>query len=279
MKKKNLQPKIILLFFIISTIVLIVSNIFSYVRIKEIYEKSLVREFNDIKKQVVEIIDNKQDISFKTNYIFNNGKEGYLFDSNFNLIEYISNEEITEDTKQEIIERVKLYNENELINKERYEYKVKIDSKTGESTYYLLIYQDKEFINNELKQYAIMMCIMLSILLAITLITSSVIIQNIMQPIKKLSRNLDEIIEGKTDNIKNITNNKVSNEIYDLADKFKILAQKLNDNLQEISSQKAQTETILLHMSDGVMAFDTFGNLIYKNPSAVRLLDVDEKET
>ena len=37
MKKRNLQPKIILLFFIVSTIVLIVSNLFSYIKIKEIF--------------------------------------------------------------------------------------------------------------------------------------------------------------------------------------------------------------------------------------------------
>ena len=110
--------------------------------------------------------------------------------------------------------------------------------------------ENKEFINSELSEYMFMMRIMLLVLLAIALMGSAIIIQNIMQPIKKLSKNLDEIIEGKADSIKNITNNKVSNEIYDLADKFKILAQKLNNNLQEISSQKSQMETILLHMSD-----------------------------
>ena len=65
--------------------------------------------------------------------------------------------------------------------------------------------------------------------------------------------------------------------MYDLVQKFKILSNKLNDNVIEISNQKAQIETILLHMSDGVMAFDIYGNLIYQNPASIRLLNVETK--
>ncbi|MBE5822152.1 MAG: cell wall metabolism sensor histidine kinase WalK [Clostridiales bacterium] len=277
MRKRRLQPKIILLFFIISTVILIISNVFSYIKIEQIYEKSLIAEFNNIKSEFEKAIDNQEQVNFIK--YFNNDKDIYILDNNLNLIQYSNNIELNDSLKQEIISKTKEIKTNELVKNNKYEYKAEIKDKEGNIKYYILINQDKSFIELELKEYKLMMYIMILILLSITLICSSIIIQNIMQPIKKLTKNLDEIIEGKTDNIKNITNNKVSNEIYDLADKFKILAQKLNDNLQEISSQKAQTETILLHMSDGVMAFDTFGNLIYKNPSAVRLLDVDEKET
>lgn len=275
MKKKNLQLKMMLLFFAISTIVLIISNVFSYFKIKQIYEKELVRKINDAKIE----IENTLDYTNIEKYLGTNKDiQFYLFDNNFNLIEHSNNIELGDNFNEEIINNIKVYNTNELIEKEKYEYKCEIKDKEGTNKYYMLIHYNKDFIQQELKQYEFMMSIMILILLAITLIGTAIIIQNIMQPIKKLSKNLDEIIEGKTDNIKNIANNKVSNEIYDLVDKFKILAQKLNNNLQEISSQKSQMETILLHMSDGVMAFNIYGKLIYKNPAAVRLLDVNQNE-
>ena len=45
-----------------------------------------------------------------------------------------------------------------------------------------------------------------------------------------------------------------------------------------MSRQKKQIETILLHLNDGVIAFDINGNVIYKNNSAVNLLELSGTE-
>ena len=46
----------------------------------------------------------------------------------------------------------------------------------------------------------------------------------------------------------------------------------LQENLNEASRQKKQIETILLHMTDGIIAFDIEGKILHINPAATRLL-------
>ena len=54
---------------------------------------------------------------------------------------------------------------------------------------------------------------------------------------------------------------------------------KLKENLAEMSRQKKQIETILLHMTDGVIAFNKEGKVILVNPAATRALAImDEND-
>ena len=51
----------------------------------------------------------------------------------------------------------------------------------------------------------------------------------------------------------------------------------LKQNLNEMGKQKKQIETILLHMTDGIIAFDMDGNIIHINPAAIQLLNLNSK--
>ena len=58
------------------------------------------------------------------------------------------------------------------------------------------------------------------------------------------------------------------------------MTNELKQNLNEVARQKRQIETILLHMTDGIIAFDMEGNIIHINPAAIQLLNLtDEKNT
>ena len=46
----------------------------------------------------------------------------------------------------------------------------------------------------------------------------------------------------------------------------------LKENLNEATRQKKQMETILLHMTDGIIAFNMQGEVILVNPAATRFL-------
>lgn len=46
------------------------------------------------------------------------------------------------------------------------------------------------------------------------------------------------------------------------------------ENVKEVSKQKKQMETILLHMTDGILAFDMDGKISITNPAATRLLRI-----
>ena len=51
-----------------------------------------------------------------------------------------------------------------------------------------------------------------------------------------------------------------------------MMTKELKENLNEVSRKKNQIETILLHMTDGIIAFNMEGRIILTNPAATRLL-------
>lgn len=56
------------------------------------------------------------------------------------------------------------------------------------------------------------------------------------------------------------------------------MTKELKQNLNEVAKQKKQIETILLHMTDGIIAFDMEGNIIYSNPAAMELLNLEREK-
>lgn len=56
------------------------------------------------------------------------------------------------------------------------------------------------------------------------------------------------------------------------------IANELKENLNEMGKQKKQIETILIHMTDGIIAFDMEGKIIHINPAAKSLLQLDRQD-
>ncbi len=52
----------------------------------------------------------------------------------------------------------------------------------------------------------------------------------------------------------------------------------LRDKLNEVSSRKNQIETILLHMTDGIIAFNMEGEIILINPAAKKFLSISPED-
>lgn len=53
----------------------------------------------------------------------------------------------------------------------------------------------------------------------------------------------------------------------------------LKDKLNEVSSKKNQIETILLHMTDGIIAFNMNGDIILINPAAKKFLSISPEDS
>ena len=61
--------------------------------------------------------------------------------------------------------------------------------------------------------------------------------------------------------------------------KVSSMTDELKDKLSEVSKQKNQIETILLHMTDGIIAFDMQGEIILINPEARKLLMISPEDS
>ena len=102
----------------------------------------------------------------------------------------------------------------------------------------------------------------------------------ILNPITKLIKSAEKIsdgndIEQETKYLKRI---KTKTEMDELYKAFSLMTTGLKENLNEVTRQKKQIETILLHMTDGIIAFDMEGRIIHINPAASRLLRITGNE-
>ena len=59
---------------------------------------------------------------------------------------------------------------------------------------------------------------------------------------------------------------------------FGLMSTELKDKLSEVSTQKNQIETILLHMTDGIIAFNRKGQIILINPAAKKFLNIGPED-
>ena len=101
----------------------------------------------------------------------------------------------------------------------------------------------------------------------------------VIKPIARLVKSAEMIAKGEDIEIEYLENNKDKTEIDELVEAFSIMNTGLKENLNEVTRQKKQMETILLHMTDGIVAFDMKGNVIHINLAAKKLLNItDEKD-
>ena len=101
----------------------------------------------------------------------------------------------------------------------------------------------------------------------------------ITRPIYKLIKSAEKITEGEE--LKAPTqfeNTKRNSEIDELINAFETMTKGLKENLNEVTRQKKQIETILQHMTDGIIAFNLDGGIIHINPAAIKLLKITENK-
>lgn len=111
----------------------------------------------------------------------------------------------------------------------------------------------------------------------ITIIVGIFMSKVIINPITKLITEAPKIASGESQVI-NKNENKKKKEVDELTNAFDIMTNELRENLNEVSRQKKQIETILLHMTDGIIAFDMEGNITHINPAATELLKLTEDD-
>lgn len=110
--------------------------------------------------------------------------------------------------------------------------------------------------------------LIITIILALAILAFSCIAMAIFT-IKRVIEPMSRMLKGAV-TYKDFYNND-NTEIEDLVSDLK-------RSLIDANSQKRQTDTILKHMTDGVIAFDMKGKVTYINPAAKQMLELDEKD-
>lgn len=105
----------------------------------------------------------------------------------------------------------------------------------------------------------------------------SILAKIMISPLTNLVKTAEQAT--KNDRVKYLGDGtKKKYEINDLVTAFESMNNDLINNLNEATRQSKQMETIMLHMTDGIIAFDIEGNIIHINPAAKTFLEIkDEK--
>lgn len=117
--------------------------------------------------------------------------------------------------------------------------------------------------------------IIIAVLLAfsLTIVMGYVFAKTITGPILELTSKAKALAGG---NLNQQVVVKSKDEIGQLTVSFNNMAQELDKNIKIISNEKNKLEIILHNMSDGVISYDSLGNLIHVNSAAMDMLEVSE---
>ena len=109
----------------------------------------------------------------------------------------------------------------------------------------------------------------LALLLIIVFILKFYLSKFVVYPINRLIKSAEEI----SSNEDSIKANKKEN-LDNVDDIFGMMTAELKDKLNDVSTKKNQIETILRHMTDGIVAFNMNNEIILINPEAKKLLSI-----
>lgn len=135
-----------------------------------------------------------------------------------------------------------------------------------------------QIVMTQISQTKILILVAILVFCFITLLVGIFVAKVVVSPISRLVKNAERLAAGENVDVKIMPkkNRKSNSEVDELVDAFGIMTDGLKENLNEVNSQKRQVETILLHMTDGIISFDKEGKVTYINPAAKRLLNIEE---
>ncbi len=146
----------------------------------------------------------------------------------------------------------------------------------GEVRYIIYVCDTKEDTDNVISSIFTIMIQALLIGLALSVLLSLLLSKTIILPIQSLTNKASRLSEGDFDEI---IEARSDDEIGRLTNTFNRMASELKDTLHEIRSEKDKSETILKHMTDGVVAFTKLGDVMHINPAAKELLKIEDESS
>ncbi|MDR0930829.1 MAG: cell wall metabolism sensor histidine kinase WalK [Clostridiales bacterium] len=111
--------------------------------------------------------------------------------------------------------------------------------------------------------------------IALSILLSIFLARTITKPIAKLTHKANLLADGDYDTKIDIRSN---DEIGVLSQTFSRMASVITQSIQDISGERNKFETMLMHMSDGVIAFNINGSVMHINPAAKGLLNITDNE-
>lgn len=310
---KSLQSRLIFIFFILLSVIILGIGIMSIIKIEDIYYKGFVEEmmntvagfglnlkniklendknnlnFSDIQgpkkekdyKQILEKVYDNFNIYFSIN---SKSRSGVIIDSNYNDVMTGEKYKLSS-AIQECIEQAKkagkIYASCNDKENDCYWFMCVIREDILEhDENYILVSQSKDYINRQINEIRYIYVGVLFVMAATTLIIIGIIARDITKPIELLTNKAEMIAEGNISYISLPEKRGAGYEISKLIDTFNLMTSQIQNTMNEISTEKSKLETILMHLTDGVLAFNLNGRMVHANLTAKKMLDIKDERS
>lgn len=114
----------------------------------------------------------------------------------------------------------------------------------------------------------------------IVIVVGIFISETIVKPLNKMIINAQKLANGESVELIELNpkkKRKKKTELDSIINIISVMNVEMNQKLNEVNRQKREIEAILLHMNDGIVAFDEKGNIMHINPAAKALLKIDKE--
>lgn len=111
--------------------------------------------------------------------------------------------------------------------------------------------------------------------LCITALLGNLLSKTFTGPIKEVTSKAERLAKGDFGQVITV---KSRDEVGQLTEMFNYLTVRLKSSLDDIYREKNKVETILTHMTDGIIAVDKAGIIIHANPASYKMFGIKDKE-
>ena len=139
----------------------------------------------------------------------------------------------------------------------------------GDNQYVIYILDNKATVSSLISQIFGLILESLVFGLIISILLSFLLSKTMIIPIQRLTEGAMRVAEGDFSRRIEVTSR---DEIGVLTDTFNDMARQLRDTLRQVENERNKLDTLFLHMTDGVVAFDRDGQVIHSNPAAEGML-------
>ena len=140
-------------------------------------------------------------------------------------------------------------------------------------------------INAQINQTKILILGTILVFSCIVFVIGIFISEVVVKPINKMINNAQKIASGESVELVEVNTSKArkrkkkKTEIDSITNIISLMTGEMKQKLNDVNRQKREIEAILLHMNDGVLAFDEKGNVMHINPAAKALLNIETEKT
>lgn len=111
--------------------------------------------------------------------------------------------------------------------------------------------------------------------LAITILLGSLLARTITDPIKDVISKAEKLAQGDFEQVVTVRSN---DEVGQLTEMFNYLSGRLKTTLDETSNEKNKLDTILTHMTDGIIAVSRAGEILHTNQAVYDIFKISNED-